>query len=451
MSRKRRPAAPSPPPEETAASELAEAREASRRPPAQAPEAREASEDPGDPAARSLALRVVSLGALGYFIDILDLFLFSVLRVPSLKGLGVPAAEHLARGVLLLNSQLAGLLIGSFVWGILGDRRGRVRALYGSLLLYSLATLANGFVQDVPTYAACRFLSGLGLAGELGAAITLVSETLPRERRGVGTTLVAGFGLCGGIAAAALAELLPWRTCYFIGGSLGLVLLALRVRLLEPRLFLETAATRVPRGSLRLLFGDARRRGLYFRLVLVGLPIWFVSGILMVFSPELARALAIPGITAARAVLASYIGAALGDFASGLLSQHLKSRKRAIGLFLLGILITVALYLKARGVPPTVFYAICFIVGLGTGYWAVLITTAAEHFGTNLRALVTTSVPNLIRAGAIPLTLLFQTLTPTQGPITTALYLGLTTLLAAAWALRDLQETYTKDLNYQET
>ncbi len=403
--------------------------------------------------------RVVGLAALGYFIDILDLFLFSVLRIPSLTGLGVPSAQHLRAGVMLQNWQLAGLLVGSFVWGTLGDRRGRVRALYGSLLLYSLATLANAAVGTLPGYAACRFLAGLGLAGELGAAITLVSETLSTERRGLGTTLVAGCGLCGGIAAAALAVLLPWRSCYVIGGASGLLLLALRVQLLEPALYRRAEATASGRGSLRLLFRRPARVLAYGRLILIGLPIWFVAGILMLLSPEFAAALGVTaagsgagaGVTAAKAVLYSYIGAALGDFACGLLSQKLRSRKRALFLSLLAVLLGILLYLNAAGLSTAGFYLVCFLVGLTTGYWAVLITAAAEHFGTNLRATVATSVPNLVRAGVIPISLVFQWLHPRLGLVRAASLLGVALVALALIALAGLRETYGRDLDFQES
>jgi MFS family permease len=412
-------------------------------------------------AAAHLARRAVAVSALGYFVDIFDLFLFSVLRVPSLEGIGVPPQRYLPTGAMLLNWQLAGLLIGSLVWGVLGDRRGRVRALYGSILLYSLATLTNAVVTSLPAYAACRFIAGLGLGGELGAAITLVSESLPTARRGLGTMLVAGFGLCGGVAAAGMAELLPWRVCYGLGGALGLVLLGLRIQLLESPLF--GSARQAERGRLRFLLKSARRRGLYLRLVLVGLPIWFVAGILMVFSPEFGRALGVPGVTAARAVLTSYLGVALGDFLSGLLSQYLRSRKRAIALFLGLLAVSMALFLLAFGVSPTKFYAICFVLGLGTGYWAVLCTCAAEHFGTNLRATVATTVPNLIRASVIPLSLAFQfiarhldflawgqRLAGGQRLIASGAVLGGVCVALALWALRGLDETYSRDLNFAE-
>lgn len=396
---------------------------------------------------------MVAIAALGYFVDILDLFLFNVFRIPSLLDLGIAQERHFAVGASLINIQMIGLLFGSFVWGVLGDRAGRVRALYGSILLYSLATLANALVTSLPGYAACRLLAGIGLAGELGAAITLVSETLPPRRRGLGTALVAGFGLCGGMAAALLAEWVSWRSAFLIGGGCGLLLLLLRVRLRESGLFTRLTATASPqlqRGSLRLLLAAPARRGLYFRLALIGLPVWFVAGILMVFSPELARALAVPGVTAARCILFSYLGTAIGDVGSGLLSQLLHSRKRVIALSLALVALTVTAFLSAHGVTSYVLFGLCFALGVSTGYWAVLVTTAAEHFGTNLRATVATTIPNLVRASIIPLNLAFAILLPRLGIVASAAVLGAACLLVAALSLRTLRETFACDLDFHE-
>lgn len=391
---------------------------------------------------------VVCIAALGYFVDVLDLFLFNVLRTPSLTALQVPKAALLQASTRLINTQMLGLLLGSVLWGILGDRRGRVRALFGSILLYSLATLANGFVQDLTQYTVCRFLAGLGLAGELGAAITLVSEVLPKEKRGIGTAIVASFGLCGGMLAATLGERLDWRTCYLVGGSLGLLLLVLRFRLRESPLFGQTVAHKP--GSLRLLFATSARRRLYLRLVLAGVPVWYVAGILIVFSPELGRALGLADITAARAVFWSYLGTAVGDLLCGLFSQALRSRRQAIGLSLVLVLIACALYLHPPRATTTMFYALCVCLGLGTGYWAVLVTTAAESVGTNLRATVSTTIPNVVRASLIPLNYLFVHLLQRYGTLVAAQLLGILTLGLAGWALWRIPETFGRSLDFHE-
>lgn len=396
------------------------------------------------------AFLVVVVAALGYFVDILDLFLFNVVRQPSLRDLGVSPADSLFWGMRLLNAQMVGVLVGAFVFGTLGDRLGRLRALYGSILIYSVGTLLNGLVDSVETYAFCRLLAGFGLAGELGAAVTLVSETLPQSRRGLGTTLVAGFGLCGGVAAALLAEWLSWRTCYFVGGSAGLLLLLLRLSVAEPQMFVDVKQQSVRRGSLALLLATATRRRRFLQLLLIGLPVWFVAGIVIAFSPELSTALGTQGVTAARAVLISYIGVALGDLLCGVLSQVLKSRRRAMLWSLSLLLVLLLLLLRLHGLGLHGFYALCFGLGLSTGYWAVLVTTAAEQFGTNLRATVTTTVPNLVRASVIPLGLLYQQLVPTLGTVGSVRWLGGLCVAVAVVSLWLLPETYHRELAFLE-
>lgn len=398
-----------------------------------------------------MTARILVLASLGYFVDIFDLFLFSVLRTPSLMAVGVPQDQLMSVGILLVNSQMVGLLLGSVLWGILGDKRGRVSVLYGSIFLYSAATLANAFVTDVPTYAVLRFLAGIGLSGELGAAITLVAESLSVQKRGMGTTIVAGVGLCGGVAAALAAQAFDWKTCYILGGVLGFALLAARLKLNEPQMFTKLGAD-VSRGNLKLLITKPKRLFTFLALILVGCPIWFVSGILMLFSPEMARALGVAGeVTAAQAILYSYIGVSLGDFASGALSQFLKSRKWAVALFLAFIGGGIALYLSSGGITPSRFYVYCFLVGLGTGYWAVLITMASEHFGVNLRATITTTVPNFIRASIVPMTWVFKRLLVSLEMPTAAAWLGGGVLALAFVALLFLRETYSTDLDFVDT
>ena len=401
-------------------------------------------------AAHLLRIPVV-VAALGYLVDMYDLFLFSVVRVPSLKALGVGGDRLLEDGILLLDAQMAGLLIGGVFWGILGDKQGRLSVLFGSILIYSLANIANGFVTSIEQYAFLRFVAGLGLAGELGAGITLVAEILPKEIRGYGTTLVATMGVLGAVLAYFVADLFAWRVSYFIGGGLGLLLLLLRLRVFDSGIFLKTKEQSVQRGNIRMLFNDRTRFAKYFGCILVGLPIWFVVGILITFSPEFGQALGLAQpVEAGKAVVFAFSGQVLGDLASGLLSQYLRSRKKVIRVFIGLSLCFVGIYLLAPLEDAAVFYAVCVGLGFANGYWALFVTIAAELFGTNLRATVATTVPNFVRGAIIPLTAVFIPLRNRVGIVHSALAIGLLTLVVALVALHYLDETFRKDLNYVE-
>ncbi|MBK5297422.1 MAG: MFS transporter [Vicinamibacteria bacterium] len=393
----------------------------------------------------------ILVAALGYFVDIYDLILFSIVRVPSLTALGVSGGALLESGVLLLNMQMAGMLVGGIAWGVMGDRRGRLSVLFGSILLYSIANIANAFVQDVSTYAVLRFVAGVGLAGELGAGITLVSEILPKEVRGYGTTIVASVGVMGAVVAVLVGDAFDWRIAYMVGGAMGLALLVLRVGVFESGLFEGVKQTTVARGNFFALFANQARARRYLSVVLVGLPIWYVIGILITFAPEIGTAVGVtPAPRAARAVLFAYLGLTAGDMASGLLSQWMGSRKRALGLFLgmttACILVYFAPFAKSLGL----FYAICFGLGVSIGYWAVFVTVASEQFGTNLRATATTTAPNFVRGAVVPVTLLFQALRAPLGISLAGLTVGLLTVTIAAVALWGLDETFGRDLDFVE-
>lgn len=393
----------------------------------------------------------VLVAALGYLVDMYDLFLFSVVRVPSLKGLGVDGDRLLSDGILLLNTQMAGMLIGGIFWGVLGDKKGRLSVLFGSILLYSLANIANGFVQTLDQYVWLRFIAGLGLAGELGAGITLVTEVLPKQIRGYGTTLVATMGVLGAILAYFMADLFDWRISYFIGGGLGLLLLVLRVNVLESGMFVKTKQQELLRGSIGMLLTDRTRLFKYIQCILVGLPIWFVVGILITFSPEFGNALGLSEpIVAGKAVMLSFSGQVLGDLASGFLSQYLKSRKQVIRLFMMLSLAFMLVYLLVPLRDTALFYVVCVGLGFANGYWTLFVTIAAELFGTNLRATVATTVPNFVRGATIPLSALFIQLKPSFGTIYSALTVGLLTLALGLVALTFLDETFKKDLDYVE-
>lgn len=394
----------------------------------------------------------VIVAALGYFVDIYDLLLFSIVRIPSLQGLGVPAEQLFDTGEFLLRVQMGGLLVGGIIWGIMGDKQGRLSVLFGSILLYSLANIANGFVVTVDQYAILRFVAGIGLAGELGAGITLVAEVLPTRLRGYGTTLVATVGLLGAVLANVIAKHFDWQVAYFIGGGLGLLLLIARISVFESGMFLTLKEKTVERGNFISLFTNAGRFKRFMNCILIGLPIWFTIGILITFSPEFAReiGLQVP-IVAGDAVMFSYLGLAAGDMSSGLLSQWFRSRKKIVLVFILITLGFILLYLYPPIISKTFFYVSCFLLGFGIGYWALFVTIAAEQFGTNLRSTVATTVPNFIRGTVVPLTFAFKLLREDVGIITGAVIVGVVTIVIALLALRSLPETFGRDLDFEET
>jgi putative MFS transporter len=394
---------------------------------------------------------VVLVAALGYFVDIFDLILFGVVRRPSLIDLGVAPGELQAQGELLVNVQMTGLLLGGLVWGVLGDRRGRLSVLFGSIVTYSLANLLNGLVQDITQYAVLRFVAGLGLAGELGAGITLVSEIMRREGRGWGTMIVASVGLLGGVVAALVGSSLDWRHAYFLGGGLGLALLALRIGVHESGMFTRAAAAGVARGDFFALFRTRDRIKRYLAVIAVAVPIWYVVGILIFFSSEIGRAMGMPvAPEPPRALLWCYGGLAIGDVLSGGLSQLLGSRRRALGVFLGLTALSILAYFTVATASLTAFYATCGALGVATGYWAVFMTTAAEQFGTNLRATATTTVPNFVRGAVVPMTLVYSAIRPAVGVSAGALIIGIAALLLAVIALAVLPETHGRDLDFVE-
>lgn len=402
---------------------------------------------------REVLQPAVIVGALGYFVDIYDLILFSIVRRTSLMELGFTGDQLVGHGIFLLNLQMVGMLVGGIIFGILGDRLGRVVLLFSSILLYSAANIANGFVHSMEAYAFWRFMAGVGLAGELGGSITLVSEVLSKEARGYGTMIVATVGVLGAVAGGLVADLVHWRTAYFIGGGLGLALLALRVSVVESGMFkhMQARGAELSRGRFLSLFSSWARFGKYLRCILIGLPSWFVVGVLVTFSPEFAKALHIQGeIKANYAVLFVYLGLAFGDFASGYISQVMRSRKKVVLGFILFTFLAIAVYFLSAGQSAAVFYSIVLLLGVGIGYWAVFVTIAAEQFGTNIRATVATTVPNFVRGAVVPITLGFNYCKGQFGVIPGAVLVGLVCIFVALWALAGLEETHGKDLNYLE-
>ena len=394
----------------------------------------------------------VIVASLGYFVDVYDLLLFNIVRVPSLKDLGMTEDQISTVGSQIYNWQQAGLLIGGFLWGILGDKLGRRSVLFGSILTYSLANIACGFTNNVEIYSVLRFVAGFGLAGELGAGITLIAEILPKELRGYGASVVASVGLAGAIAAFFAVKLTDWRTAYFIGGGMGLVLLALRVNVLESILFeisqKKSKSTSVPWWTI---FTNGSRLIRYIRCMGIGLPTYMVIGIYATFGNEFAKALGIPGeVAAGTCVLYTYIGIVTGDFFSGILSQWLQSRKKAI-LLMIGMTLAGVVTLIYGGIDSATSLYICYAwLGFSIGYIAMFLTTTAEQFGTNLRATVTTSIANNVRATVLITLPFFQFLKPNMGVLSAGATVGAICFILALLSLWKMEETYGKELDYNE-
>ena len=394
----------------------------------------------------------VIVAALGYFVDIYDLLLFSIVRVPSLKAIGIPEDQMLNKGIYLINMQMAGMLIGGIFWGVLGDKKGRLSVLFGSILLYSLANFANGFVTGINQYALLRFIAGIGLAGELGAGITLVAEILPKEIRGYGTTIVASVGVLGAVLAYFVADWFNWKVAYFIGGGLGLALLVLRFNVFESGIFTAIKQKQASRGNFFMLFTSGKRFVKYLRCIMIGLPIWFVIGILITFSPEFGVAVGVAEpVQAGKAVMFAYVGLSLGDMSSGFLSQLLKSRRKVVLVFVLITCAAVTLYLLQQAPGLGMFYGLCLLLGFAIGYWALFVTIAAEQFGTNLRATVATTVPNFVRGSVNLFTPLFLLAKKQLGVEGAAGMVGTFAVLLALLAVWKMEETFAKDLNYVES
>lgn len=407
--------------------------------------------------------KIIIVAALGYFVDIYDLVLFGMERVSSLTDIlskTISDEAELKRqvkevGISLLNWQMFGMLVGGVFWGILGDKKGRLSVLFGSIFLYSIANIANAMVQDTTTYALLRFISGFGLAGELGAGITLVSESMDKEKRGWGATIVASVGLFGAVVAGTVGiSIGNWRVSYIIGGVMGLALLVMRIGVLESTMFKSVKESNVEKGNFLSLFKTSERFIKFITIILVALPVWYVMGVLITFCPELMKSLGMetPPDNARLAMTLAYVGITIGDIVSGFVSQKLQSRKKSLVLFLsLAVLFVVGYFTIAKN-SVVLFYTVVVLIGFATGYWAVFISTASELFGTNLRATVTTSVPNFVRGGTILITTLFQYFSKIEsiGNIYSAVIVGAIVFALGFWAWYRLEETFHKDLNYTE-
>lgn len=408
---------------------------------------------------RSIFNIAVIVAALGYFVDIYDLLLFTIVRGPSLASLGVDMTDKaavIAVSSKIINWQMVGLLIGGIVWGIMGDKKGRLSVLFGSIILYSVANFITGYVQDTDQYAYARFVAGIGLAGELGAGITLVSELLPKNKRGIGTSLVAGIGLFGAVFAYFTFKVTDdWRLCYKIGGGLGIALLFLRISVAESGMFKQVKEQNVSRGNLLLFFNNKTRFRKYILAILIGLPTWFVIGVLVNLS-NLFAAEFYEGntIESGRAIMYAYAAIAIGDITVGLVSQYFKSRKKALYLFYFFTILSGILFFSGFVKSDTTMYIACALLGFSTGFWAIFVTMGAEQFGTNLRATAATTIPNMVR-GALPLiNFLFVDFFQQNlkwGIVQSAIITGVIVMVITLIAAYFTEETFHKDLNYVES
>ncbi len=394
----------------------------------------------------------VIIAALGYFVDIYDLLLFGIVRVPSLKDLNLDEAAISIQGASILNWQMTGLLLGGILWGVLGDRKGRLSVLFGSIITYSLANFACGFVQDVTTYKLLRFIAGIGLAGELGAGITLVSESLPKHLRAIGTSIVAGVGLLGAVAGYFTVELFSWRNAYLVGGGLGIALLLLRIGVFESGLFATMKNQKgLSRGNFFNFFNDKDRFVLYLKCIGIGLPTWYVIGILSTFSNEVGKAMGIteevkPGLT----VMWCYVGLAAGDLLSGIISHWLNSRRKAVTALMTFTLVGSIIYLYAGIHSAAALYVTTLWLGFGIGYWAMFVTIGAEQFGTNIRATAATTIPNMVRGTVVGMTISYGALKPLVNEVHAAAIVGIVCFAIGFYSILTIPETHNRDLDFIE-
>ena len=398
-----------------------------------------------------IALTIL-VSALGYFVDIFDLLLFSIVRVQSLKDLGVAQVDLLLVGIRLLNIQMAGLLIGGLVWGVIGDKYGRVSVLFGSILLYSIGNIGNGFVHSVDMYAVLRFLTGLGLAGELGIGVTLASELMPKEIRGLGATFISFIGIMGATLAYYVAATMGWRDAYILGGVLGLGLLVLRVNICESGLYHKMEKKdKKTRGNLLLFFKKPALLKKYVMVVLIGAPIWVTVGVFITFCPEFAKEFGMKNLPdAGKAVMSCYGLQAFAGLFIGMISQKLRSRKKAILLSIFMLIVATTLFVTVRTDSLPLFYLLCGIMGVGGAYWAMFVQVGAEQFGTNIRATAATSIPNFVRGLVIPMTYGFHALIPQFGVAGSGVAVMATAIALALFSLWNLPETFHVDLDYIE-
>jgi predicted MFS family arabinose efflux permease len=395
---------------------------------------------------------LILVASLGYFVDIYDLIVFNVVKYDSLMALDFSGEDLKRNEIYLFNLQMSGMLIGGILWGILGDKKGRVSVLFGSIFLYSIANIANAFVTNINQYAVMRLIAGIGLAGELGAGVTLVAENMHKDKRGYGTMIIVTFGALGAVVASLVGKSFGWQNTYIVGGCMGLALLLLRAGAYESGMYATLKNnSHIKKGNFIGIFTKSRSLIKYLACIGIGLPIWFTIGVLINLSNRFGESLGLGNaVNVADSVMFAYIGLSVGDLASGLISQLLKSRKKVVIGYLFLSTILLLVYLFNANVSVTYFKVMSFLLGFATGYWAIFVTIASEQFGTNIRSTVTNTVPNFVRGAVVPITLSFQALLPSFGVTFAALIVGTFCLVIALISIIYVQESFSKDLNYYE-
>jgi MFS transporter, putative metabolite:H+ symporter len=399
---------------------------------------------------KAIALGII-VSALGFFVDLYDIMALAAIGENSLRSIGIAEAAIKKELTYLQSMQMWGMLLGGFLWGIIGDKYGRLKVLFGSIILYSVFTLLNAFVTGINGYAACRFFAGLGLAGELGAGITLVSEQMRKEKRGLGPAIIAGFGVLGAIVAVIIGKNYDWKTVYIVGGTLGFGLLLLRLGVVESGLFTIARKSNIARGSFMVILKNKEHLKKFACILLVGMPGWFVNGVMMQLSNFISKSMGMnPLPDKGKVIIYFFIALSLGDVMGGVVSQWLKSRKKSIYIFLLLHLLMLVLFFTVAKNSVQLYYFIFAGLGLSVGFVIQLFTLAAEQFGTNIRTLVTSSGLNLVRGWVIPLAALFTWMN--EGLLIiewkSAAVIAFVVVAVSFWALSQLEETFDKDLAF---
>lgn len=406
---------------------------------------------------QSIALLIL-VASLGYFVDAYDLIIASVVRSSAIVELGlaqVGTPEHTKYAQLFEYVQSAGILLGGIIFGVYSDKKGRKKALYYSIAIYSIANILNGLLSaSVPfvgtVYCILRFICGFALAAELSIGIVMISETMKAKHRGYGTMIVVSFGILGAVLAAVLFEFIGihWQTLYLIGGIAGVLLLIFRFSVKETNPFLDLENQESERGSWVMIFKNRRLLKILFNAILLGFPIYFFISIPIKFATDYGKELGLT-IKGTIPIIVFYIAMSVSDIIANYLCQLFENRKKVL-YFYLG-LCTISVFLL-HFYPPTTpeqyFYLFSPLMGFASGYWALLITFTNEQIGTNIRSTYTTAVPNVVRSLFIPIQLLLTVLQPTFGTSTSVFYIGVLAVILALLGLYSLKETWGKNLKF---